>query len=190
MLAVGLGKPFPDVDFLKFFLHWAGAARYNKNFRGVFRTAVPSGRPFSISKEFSMAKQQRTIGVFIIQLALAIYLVITGLCLFGVGGSISSSEIQGVASFFKGGAKVVEYIIAILLIACGVVFLLKAFGLDFGKADDLIKYITLVVWIVVTVVTLISLIGELSSIKVLHWLLVLAKNALIVGGILTIKNGR
>lgn len=137
-----------------------------------------------------MAKQQRTIGVFIIQLALAIYLVITGLCLFGVGGSISSAEIQGVASFFKGGSKVVEYVIAILLIACGVVFFLKALGLDFGKADDLIKFITLIVWIVVTAVTLISLVGELSSIKVLHWLLVLAKNALIIGGILTIKNGR
>ncbi len=135
-------------------------------------------------------KQQRTIGVFIIQLALAIYLVITGLCLFGIGGSISSAEIQGVTSFFKGGASAVEYVIGILLIACGVVFCLKALGFDFGKADDLIKYITLVVWIVVTAVTLISLIGELSSIKALHWLLVLAKNALIIGGILTIKNGK
>ncbi len=135
-------------------------------------------------------KQQRTIGVFIIQLALAIYLVITGLCLFGIGGSISSSEIQGVASFFKVGANVVTYVIGVLLMACGAVFCLKAFGLDLGKADDLIKYITLCVWIVVTVVTLISLIGELSSIKALHWLLVLAKNALIIGGILTIKNGK
>lgn len=135
-------------------------------------------------------KQQRTIGVFIIQLALAIYLVITGLCLFGIGGSISSSEIQGVTSFFKGGANAVEYVIGVLLIACGAVFFLKALGLDFGKADDIIKYVTLIVWIVVTVVTLISIIGELSSVLALHWLLVLAKNALIIGGILTIKNGK
>ena len=98
-------------------------------------------------------KQQRTIGVLIIQLALAIYLIITGLCLFGIGGSISSSEIQGVTSFFKGGANAVEYVIGVLLIACGVIFFLKALGLDFGKADDLIKYITLIVWIVVTAVT-------------------------------------
>lgn len=135
-------------------------------------------------------KQQRTIGVLIIQLALAIYLIITGLCLFGIGGSISSSEIQGVTSFFKGGANAVEYVIGVLLIACGVIFFLKALGLDFGKADDLIKYITLIVWIVVTVVTLISIISELSSVQALHWLLVLAKNALIIGGILTIKNGK
>ncbi len=60
----------------------------------------------------------------------------------------------------------------------------------FGKADDIIKYVTLIVWIVVTVVTLISIIGELSSVLALHWLLVLAKNALIIGGILTIKNGK
>ena len=134
-----------------------------------------------------MSTQRRTFGIFIIQIALAIYLFITGLCLFGVGKSISSDEIQGVTSFFKGGARVMDYIIAALLIVCAVMFFIKALGLDFGKVDDIVKIVTLIVWIVVTVVTLI---GELSSVKALHWLLVLAKNCLIIGGIMTIKNGK
>jgi hypothetical protein len=36
-------------------------------------------------KEYFMAKQQRTIGVFVIQLALAVYFIVTSLCLFGLG---------------------------------------------------------------------------------------------------------
>jgi len=140
--------------------------------------------------EFFMAKQRRTFGIFIIQIALAIYLFITGLCLFGIGGSISSAEIQGVTNFFKGGANILNIIIGVLLVVCGIMFFIKALGFDFGKADDIVKIITLVVWIIVTVVTLIGLIGELSGIKALHWLLVLAKNCLIIGGIMTIKNGQ
>ncbi|MBQ9238649.1 MAG: hypothetical protein IJ191_04955 [Treponema sp.] len=136
-----------------------------------------------------MAKQERTVGVFIIQLALAIYMVVTGLCLLRFGRSISSSEITAVAKMF-GSTNVIPTIIGILLIVCGVIFFVKALGMDLGKLDDLIKYVTLIVWIVVTVITLINYINELNSRLFLHWLLVLAKNALIIGGILTIKNGK
>ena len=137
-----------------------------------------------------MSRQRNSLGSVIVQLALAIYLVVTGVCLFGVGRSISSEEIKGVTSFFKDISPAINIVIAILLIVCGVVFLLKVFSLDLGKLDDLIKYITLIVWIVVTAVTLIAYHKELSSIMALHWLLVLAKNGLIIGGILCIKDGK
>ena len=137
-----------------------------------------------------MSKQKSSLGSVIVQLALAIYLVVTGVCLFGVGRSISSEEIKGVTSFFKDISPAINIVIAILLIVCGVIFLLKVFSLDLGKLDDLIKYVTLIVWIVVTVVTLLTYMKELSSILALHWLLVLAKNGLIIGGILCIKDGK
>ena len=137
-----------------------------------------------------MSRQRNSLGSVIVQLALAIYLVVTGVCLFGVGRSISSEEIKGVTSFFKDISPAINIVIAILLIVCGVVFLLKVFSLDLGKLDDLIKYVTLIVWIVVTVVTLLTYMKELSSILALHWLLVLAKNGLIIGGILCIKDGK
>ena len=140
-----------------------------------------------------MAKQQRTIGVFVIQLALAVYLVITGLCLVTpLGKSISSEEIRSVANLFNNAslAKVISIIVGVILIACGVMFAIKAIITDLGKMDDFFKYATLIIWIVVTVITLITYFSDFSKGLALHWLLVLAKNALIIGGILTIKNGK
>lgn len=137
-----------------------------------------------------MAKQQRTIGVFIIQLALAIYMVVTGLCIFGVGKSISSEEIVAVASFFGKASKFISIAVAVILLVCGVMFAIKAFFTDLGKIDDIFKYLTLIVWIVITVVTLVNNFSDFSNGRALHWLLLLAKNGLIIGGILTIKNGK
>lgn len=139
-----------------------------------------------------MAKQQRTIGVFIIQLALAVYFIVTGLCLFGKGASISSTEIWLAVNVLGKAAKVVGIILGILLVACGVMFLLKAFGVDLGKVDDIVKYFTLILWIIITVLALIAYAKHdfKGSWSWMHWVLALAKNALIIGGILTIKNGK
>ncbi|MBQ1832205.1 MAG: hypothetical protein II563_10540 [Treponema sp.] len=141
-----------------------------------------------------MAKQQRTIGVFVLQLALAIYLVVTGLCLVAptLGRSISSEEIRAVAEIFKNPniGKIISIVVGVVLIVCGVMFAIKALFTDLGKIDDVFKYVTLIVWIVVTVITLINCFSDFKNGAVMHWLLVLAKNALIIGGILTIKNGK
>lgn len=141
-----------------------------------------------------MAKQQRTIGILIIQLALAIYFVITGLCLIApsLGSSISSTEVQALSHIFASASvqKFVCIVLGILLLACGIVFLIKVFGLDLGKVDDIIKYSTLILWIIVTVVALIYYLSDFKTRAVFHWFLSLAKNALIIGGILTIKNGK
>ncbi|HAK69219.1 MAG TPA: hypothetical protein DEO40_05655 [Treponema sp.] len=134
-----------------------------------------------------MAKQQRTIGVFVLQLALAVYLIITSLCIFGVGQSISSEEIKALAF----GIPAIKYILGCLLMVCGICFLIKLFGFDLGKFDDVVKYITLILWIVVTIITLYKNIGDFSKgAQIMHWLLILAKNSLIIGGILAIKNGK
>ncbi|MCH5282995.1 MAG: hypothetical protein J1E59_05015 [Treponema sp.] len=138
-----------------------------------------------------MAKQQRTWGIFITQLALAIYFIVTAFCLITrEGASISSTEIEAITEIFGKGAGVVNLIVAIVLLLCGIMFALKAFGMDFDKFDDVFKYVTLVLWIVITVITLILNLGDFKSIMVLHWLLLLSKNALIIGGVLLIKNGK
>ena len=138
-----------------------------------------------------MAKQPRTWGIFICQLALAIYFVVTAVCLIlKIGSSISSAEINAVAALFGKAAPVISLIIGIILGICGIMFALKAFGMDFEKFDDYVKYVTIVLWIIVTVITLVFYMTEWTSILVLHWLLVLAKNALIIGATLTVKNGK
>jgi hypothetical protein len=144
--------------------------------------------------EFFMATQRRTFGILIIQLALAIYLTVTGLFLVApaVGGSISSEEIKAVTNAFGSISKILNVVIGLLLLACGIMFLIKAFGIDFGKADDIVKYVTIILWIIVTIVTLAAAaktdFGKGGTI--FHWLLVLAKNCLIIGGAMTIKNGK
>jgi uncharacterized membrane protein YphA (DoxX/SURF4 family) len=139
-----------------------------------------------------MAKQQRTIGILILQIALAVYFIVTGLCLFGKGSSISSTEIVQVMKFFGDAAKVIKPIFGVILILGGVLFLIKTFFDRLGKIDDIFKYIILIVWIIVTVVALIyyAKVDFNGSWDWLHWCLSLAKNCLIIGGILTIKNGQ
>ena len=138
-----------------------------------------------------MAKQRRTWGIFLCQLALAIYFVVTAICLITkLGSSISSAEITAVAALFGKAAPVISIIVGVILGICGITFAFKAFGIDFDKFDDYVKYITIILWIIITVITLVFYIKELSSILFLHWLLVLAKNALIIGATLTVKNGR
>ena len=138
-----------------------------------------------------MAKQARTWGIFVAQLALAIYFLVTAICLITrIGSSISSAEIAAVTELFGKAAPFLNVLIGIILAACGIMFAFKAFGIDFDKVDDYIKYVTIVLWIIITVITLIFYIKEWTSILVLHWLLVLAKNALIIGAILTVKNGK
>ena len=139
-----------------------------------------------------MAKQQRTFGILITQIALAVYFIVTGLCLFGKGSSISSSEIVSVVKFFGSAAKVIKPILGVILIAGGIMFLIKLCFDKLGKLDDIVKYIILIVWIIVTVVALIVYAKQdfNGSWDWLHWCLSLAKNCLIIGGILTIKNGQ
>lgn len=138
-----------------------------------------------------MAKQRRTWGIFICQLALAVYFVVTALCLITkIGSSISSAEIQAITNFFGKGAYVVEVIIAVIIGLCGIMFAFKAFGIDFGKFDDYVKYITIGLWTIITIITLIFYIEDFKSIMVLHWFMALAKNALIIGGVMLVKNGK
>ena len=122
-----------------------------------------------MNKELIMAKQQRTIGVFVIQLALAVYFIVTSLCMFGLGSSISEGEVVGVTKLFGDAGKILQIAIGVLLMVCGVCFFIKAIGIDLGKFDDVIFN---------------------KGNGWLHWCLALAKNCLIVGGILTVKNGR
>ena len=66
-----------------------------------------------------MSRSDGFLATIVTQVALALYLIVTGLCLFGVGSSISSEEINALTSIFKS-AKVINYIIGALLIAYGI----------------------------------------------------------------------
>ncbi|MBP5359782.1 MAG: hypothetical protein J6Y69_11455, partial [Treponema sp.] len=104
-----------------------------------------------------------------------------------------STEVGQLLTVFPGSVRqIFSIILGIVLVICGVCFLIKALGKDLGKFDDVFKFVTLIIWIVVTVFALISYAkdGDFKSTGgIFHWLLALAKNCLIIGGIMTIKKG-
>lgn len=151
-----------------------------------------------------MAKQVRTIGISIIQIALSVYLIVTGICLVapGVGRSISSTEITAFLAFARNGdvIRILAIVVGVLLLLGGLLLFVKAItaafnsrnkGVDFNKLDDIVRRIIIVLWIIVTVIALIyyAKIDFKDSHLLLHWFLSLAKNCLIIGGLLTIKDG-
>ncbi|MBQ7158134.1 MAG: hypothetical protein IJS09_01730 [Treponema sp.] len=151
-----------------------------------------------------MAKQVRTIGISIMQLALSVYLIITSICLIfpNLGRSISSAEIEAFLGFAKNTdiIRVLAIVVGVLLLLGGVMLFIKALtaafnrnnkGVDFGKLDNIIRRVIIVLWIIVTVVALCyySKTDFKRGVLMLHWILALAKNALIIGGLLIIKDG-
>lgn len=133
-----------------------------------------------------MSRSDGFLATIVTQVALALYLIVTGLCLFGVGSSISSEEINALTSIFKS-AKVINYIIGALLIAYGIFLLVKTFmpGFDLGNLDNIIRLVAIILWILITVLSLYNNRADLAGgARILHWLLVLAKNAFIIGGLL------
>lgn len=129
-----------------------------------------------------MATAKRSFGLVLIQIALAVIFVIAGLSLLGVNiASGEAGEVRSaVAGIFSNGTIVTITCIAIgvLLVASGVFFVIRIFW-NPGKIDNLLKIITLIVWCVVAVFT--DILGGLS-------ILGLAKDVLIIGGILSIRD--
>ena len=129
-----------------------------------------------------MAKH--SVSGIVIQFALAIYFAVTGLCLLGAGGSTSSSEILTALSFLHINTQVVRIIFGIVLLLCGVLLVIRSFA-HVSVLDTILLIVTLALWVVVTVLSTMNNIA--NSVNVLYLLLDLARNCLIIGGILSIS---
>ena len=135
-----------------------------------------------------MAKSsKRGLGVLLTQIALALYLTVTGLFTLGLGGNHGSSEINGaVHSLLKGDlANIVVILLGVVVLVCGILLILRFFW-NPGTLDNLFKLITLIAWIVITVVIDICGFNHFGSIWA--WLLSVAANLLIIGGLLVVHD--
>ena len=133
----------------------------------------------------------RGLGALFIRIALAAYFIITGLCMLGVGGSIKSSEAgAAIYEIFSGDlAKIVAIIVAILLLIGGVCIAITIFR-DLGNWDNTAMLILTVLWIVIAVVADVFSrsfgVNKLDG-NAMFWILNVAKDLLIIGGLLSIK---
>ena len=133
----------------------------------------------------------RGLGALFIRIALAAYFIITGLCMLGVGGSIKSSEAgAAIYEIFSGDlAKIVAIIVAIVILIGGVCIAITIFR-DLGNWDNTVMLILTVLWIVIAVVADVFSrsfgVNKLDG-DAMFWILNVAKDLLIIGGLLSIK---
>lgn len=139
-----------------------------------------------------MAKNSnRGLGALFLRIALAAYFIITGLCMLGVGGSIKSSEAgAAIYEIFSGDlAKIVAIIVAIVILIGGVCIAITIFR-DLGNWDNTVMLILTVIWIVIAVVADVFSrsfgVGKLDG-DAMFWILNVAKDLLIIGGLLSIR---
>ena len=133
----------------------------------------------------------RGLGALLLRIALAAYFIITGLCMLGVGGSIKASEAgAAIYEIFSGDlAKILVIVVAILLLIGGVCIAITIFR-DLGSWDNTIMLIITVLWIVIAVVAdIFSRSFGVSKLDgdAMFWILNVAKDLLIIGGLLSIK---
>lgn len=139
-----------------------------------------------------MAKNSnRGLGALFLRIALAAYFIITGLCMLGVGGSIKSSEAgAAIYEIFSGDlAKIVAIIVAIILLIGGVCIAITIFR-DLGSWDNTVMLILTIIWIVIAVVADVFSrsfgVNKLDG-DAMFWILNVAKDLLIIGGLLSIR---
>lgn len=136
-------------------------------------------------------KTNRGLGALFIRIALAAYFVITGLCILDVGNSVMSSQAgAAIYQIFSGDlAKIIGIIIAILFIIGGVCIAITIFR-DLGSWDNTVMLILTVLWIVIAVVADVFSrsfgVNKLDG-NAMFWILNVAKDLLIIGGLLSIK---
>ena len=133
----------------------------------------------------------RGLGALFLRIALAAYFIITGLCMLGVGGSIKSSEAgAAIYEIFSGDlAKIVAIVVAIVLLIGGICIAITIFR-DLGNWDNTVMLIITVIWIVIAVVADVFSrsfgVNKLDG-NAMFWILNVAKDLLIIGGLLSIR---
>lgn len=133
----------------------------------------------------------RGLGALLIRIALAAYFIITGLCMLGVGGSIKSSEAgAAIYEIFSGDlAKILVIVVAIVILLGGICVLITIFR-DLGSWDNTAMLILTIIWIVIAVVA--DIFSRSFGVKnldgnAMFWILNVAKDLLIIGGLLSIR---
>ena len=133
----------------------------------------------------------RGLGALFIRIALAAYFIITGLCMLGVGCSVKASQAgAAIYEIFSGDlAKIVAIVVAILLLIGGVCIAITIFR-DLGNWDNTAMLILTVLWIVIAVVADVFSrsfgVNKLDG-NAMFWILNVAKDLLIIGGLLSIR---
>ncbi len=131
-----------------------------------------------------MASSNKSISGIVIQIALALYFFVTGLCLLGVGGSTSSNEIIDALSFLHLNTQLMRIILGVVVLLSGILLVIRFFT-SLKTLDTIFLMITLILWIVVTVLMTLFYISKGYSLMFI--LMDIAKNCLVIGALLSLS---
>ena len=127
----------------------------------------------------------KSIGLFILNIAVAIYLLATGI--LGLTGRkyFPDAEIRrAVTSLFKGDfAEILIVILSVLAIAAGAFILLKFFGISI-PITELLLVILAIVWVVfIIMIDIVYPLNHSRGYNFVEWLRVLGAHLMVLAGI-------
>ena len=128
----------------------------------------------------------KSIGLFLLNIAVAVYLLATGI--LGLTGRkfFPDAEIRrAVTSLFKGDfAEILVVILSILAIAAGAFILLKFFGIDV-PITEMMLIILAIVWLVfIIMIDIIYPINHSRGYNFVEWLRNLGAHLMVLAGII------
>ncbi len=131
-------------------------------------------------------KSSQSIGRLILQIALGLLLAIAGIwALAGKGGDEAYKALTGLINGNAG--KAIGLIFAVIELLAGILLVLECFvGDKFGKFDNILGWIVIIVWII-AIVLADFLNGNLAVSK-LDWWYKLAGHVVILGALLELND--
>lgn len=139
-----------------------------------------------------MAKNSSTsIGRFILQLALGAMLAVAGIWSFQGGGDASIGAIRNV---FDGDIEnILVIIFGVIELLAGIFLILELFvGDQFGKLDNILMLIVLIVWIIAIVLMDFlakgGLLNDFNSNHFLEWTYTFAGHLIVLGAMIVLND--
>lgn len=135
-----------------------------------------------------MAKDSKvSIGRLILQIALGIMLAVGGI--WSLANNKGDAAVNALRSIFDGDAeKIIVLVFSVIEMLAGILLVVELFAGDrFGKFDNLLGIIIIVVW-AIAIVLMDFLNGNFLKPDVLPWLYQLASHCIVLGALIYIND--
>jgi len=136
-----------------------------------------------------MAKNQKTVGTWILQLALALLFIVSGVWM--LTGNYSDVISQSIRKVFTSDiANILRIVYGVILLVAGVFLAIRLFVVMGNSLDSILMIVILICWCIAIV--LVDVVGLFNGIKSNHfnflsWCYHFAYDMLVLGAIIKVK---
>ena len=128
------------------------------------------------------------LGRFLLQIALGVMLVVSGIMAFQGKGDAAASAIKSILN--GDAATIAIYAVGAIELLAGIFLVIELFTGDrFGKLDNFLMIVVMIVWIVaIVLIDFLGKSGILNSKFSLTWLYNLASHVLVLGALIYLRD--